>query len=165
MKFLLVCQYDGVHRWTSLKTSSLLHQQSPACLVRLGGFGRWDAACWICSKQHTASWCYFFLSIFYFKRLVPVVQAYGSIDMATGWKNSFYFTWETRCSVGWGCRIHWQLRPLRTSVLNMTLNNLMVRFQWYWNFRECGAPLYCHCSQVHSRPEWYHLIEPYLWVK
>ena len=32
----------------------------------------------------------------------------------------------------------------------MTLNNLMVRFQQCWSFGECGVPLYCHCSQVHS---------------
>ena len=38
------------------------------------------------------------------------------------------------CSVGWGCRIHRLLlcrgvRPPPTSVLDMTLNNLMVKFQ------------------------------------
>ena len=38
------------------------------------------------------------------------------------------------CLVGWGCRIHLLLlyravRPSPTSVLDMTLNNLMVRFQ------------------------------------
>ena len=44
--------------------------------------------------------------------------------------------------------------PLPMSVLDMTLNNLMVRFQWYWSFGECGVPLHCHCSQVHSGPAW-----------
>ena len=44
--------------------------------------------------------------------------------------------------------------PLPMSVLEMTLNNLMVRFQYYWSFGECGVPLYCHRSQVHSGPEW-----------
>ena len=59
------------------------------------------------------------------------------------------------CPVSWGCRIH-RLHFCRggkapsTSVLDMTLNNLMVRFQWYWSFGECGAPLHCHRSQVHS---------------
>ena len=38
--------------------------------------------------------------------------------------------------------------PPSTSVLDMTLNNLMVRFG------ECGVPLHCHCSQVHCGPEW-----------
>ena len=42
--------------------------------------------------------------------------------------------------------------PMR--VLDTTLNNLIVRFQWYWSYGECAAPLYCHCSQVHSGPEW-----------
>ena len=44
------------------------------------------------------------------------------------------------CPVGWGCRIHRLLlcrgvRPLPpTRVLDMTLNNLMVRFQECWSF-------------------------------
>ena len=41
-----------------------------------------------------------------------------------------------------------------TIVLDMTLNNLIVRFQQCWSFGECGVPLYCHCSQVHSGPDW-----------
>ena len=36
--------------------------------------------------------------------------------------------------------------PHQTSVLDMTLNHLMVRF------RECWVPLYCHRSKVHSGP-------------
>ena len=36
------------------------------------------------------------------------------------------------------------------SVLDMTLNNLIVRFQRCCGFVECGAPLHCYCSQVHS---------------
>ena len=27
------------------------------------------------------------------------------------------------------------------------------------------STLYCYCSQVHSGPEWWHLIGSYLWVK
>ena len=34
------------------------------------------------------------------------------------------------------------------SVLDMTLNNLMVRPQ-SWSFGECRVPLYCHHSQVY----------------
>ena len=30
---------------------------------------------------------------------------------------------------------------------------------------EIGGPLYCHRSQVHSGPKWYHLIGSYLWIK
>ena len=61
--------------------------------------------------------------------------------------------------VTWGCRIHWLhlgrgVRPLLTSVLDMTLNNLMVWFQQCWSFGECRVLLHCHCSQVHSGPEW-----------
>ena len=64
------------------------------------------------------------------------------------------------CLVSWGCRIHWLhlcrgvRPPPLTSVLDMTLNNLMVRFQQCWSFGECGVPLHCPHSQVHSRPEW-----------
>ena len=64
------------------------------------------------------------------------------------------------CPVSWGCRIHWLhlcrgvSPPPLTSVLVMTLNNLMVRFQQCWSFGECGVPLHCHRSQVHSGPEW-----------
>ena len=63
------------------------------------------------------------------------------------------------CPVGWGCRIHRLLlcrgiRPHPTSVLDMTLHNLMGRFQQCWNFGECGVPIHCHRSQVHSGPEW-----------
>ena len=66
------------------------------------------------------------------------------------------------CPVGWGCRIHWLrlwrgVRPPHThttSVLDMTLSNLMARFQQCWCFGECGVPLHCHRSQVHSGPEW-----------
>ena len=43
---------------------------------------------------------------------------------------------------------------LQMSVLDMRLNDLMVSFQWCWSFRECGEPLHCHCSLVHSGPEW-----------
>ena len=32
--------------------------------------------------------------------------------------------------------------------------NLLLRFQYCWSFRECGVPLHCHCSQVHSGREW-----------
>ena len=47
-----------------------------------------------------------------------------------------------------------EVRPLLpTSALDMTLNSLMVRFQWYWSFGECRAPLHCHRFQIHSGPE------------
>ena len=75
------------------------------------------------------------------------------------------------CPVGWDRRIHrlnlcrWVRPPPQRSVLDMTLNNLMVRFQQCWSFMECGIPLHYHPSQAHSGPEWSHLIGPYLWVK
>ena len=48
---------------------------------------------------------------------------------------SLYHIHVLLCSVGWGCRIHWLLLcrgvrpPPPTSVLDMTLNNLIVRLQ------------------------------------
>ena len=63
-------------------------------------------------------------------------------------------------SVSLGCWIH-QLHlcrgvrpPPSMGVQYMTLNNLMVRFQRYWSFGECGVSLYCHYSQIHSALEW-----------
>ena len=45
-----------------------------------------------------------------------------------------FLTTKISCSIGWGCRIHWLLlcRGVRhppTSILDMTLNNLMMRVQ------------------------------------
>ena len=70
-------------------------------------------------------------------------------------KLTFFFT----CPVGWGCGIYRLLlcrgiRPPPTSVLDMSLNKLMVRFHWYWRFGKYGVPLHCHRFQVHSDPEW-----------
>ena len=39
--------------------------------------------------------------------------------------------------------------PIYLCVPDMTLNPLMVWLQ-PWSFGECGVPLCCHCSQVHS---------------
>ena len=44
------------------------------------------------------------------------------------------------------------LNPFAQWVSQMTLNYLMVRFQYCWSFGEYGAPLHYHCSQVHSGP-------------
>ena len=62
------------------------------------------------------------------------------------------FSLSTQFSSIW--RIDGNEKVLRIPqiVLDMTLNNLMVGSQWYWSFVECGAPLYCHCSQFHSGP-------------
>ena len=59
------------------------------------------------------------------------------------------------CPVSWGCRIHRLLLcsgvrlPPPNECPDMTLNNLIVRFQQCRSFVECRVPLYCHCSQVH----------------
>ena len=42
---------------------------------------------------------------------------------------------------------------LPTSVPDMILNNLMVRFHCCWSFGECGVLLHCHRSQVQFGPE------------
>ena len=46
-----------------------------------------------------------------------------------------------------------RLEPPTKSVLDMTLNRLMGRFQ-SWSFGECEPPIHCHYSQVHSDTEW-----------
>ena len=83
------------------------------------------------------------------------LKIYKSVQIIS-FKNSYFISF---CPVSWGCRIH-RLHlcrgviPPLTSVLDMTLNNLMVRFQQCWSFGECGVPLHCHHSQVHSGLEW-----------
>ena len=63
--------------------------------------------------------------------------------------------WVNGC---WGCRIE-QLYlcrgggPLPMTVLDMALNNLMLKLH-SWSFRERGVPLHYHYSQVHSDLEW-----------
>ena len=58
-----------------------------------------------------------------------------------------------------GCRIHrlhlyrGVRRPL-TGILNMTLNNLMIRFQVCCSFGEYRIPHDCYRSQVHFGPKW-----------
>ena len=54
---------------------------------------------------------------------------------------------------------------LPTSILYMTLNNVMVRFHRYCSFEECGVPFHCRRFLVSSGPEWYHMTGSYLWVK
>ena len=41
-----------------------------------------------------------------------------------------------------------------TSVLDMILNNLMLRFQQCWSFGGCRVLLHYHCSLVHSGLKW-----------
>ena len=52
-----------------------------------------------------------------------------------------------------------------TSVLNMKLNNLMVRLQKHRSFGQCRSLLYCRRSLVHSGLKWLHLIGSNLWVE
>ena len=82
------------------------------------------------------------------------LQKHESNGLLTWW-----WHWLLFCPVSWGCRIHWllfcrgvrpppQKKTNKPSALDMTLNNLMVRFG------ECGVVLRCHCTQVHSGLEW-----------
>ena len=101
-----------------------------------------------------------FVNCFFFQLLV----SFHNLSIRNQVQFAYYLTSAMRlnsvivCPVGWGCRIH-RLHLCRgvrfppTSVLHMTLNNLMVRFQWCWSFGERGVPLHCHRSQVHSGPE------------
>ena len=56
--------------------------------------------------------------------------------------------------VSCSCKMHWLqlskgVKPFPTSILDMTLNNQMVRLQ-PWRFGKNGVPLHCCCSQVNS---------------
>ena len=69
-----------------------------------------------------------------------------------------WIVWNRTVGYGGCCRIHRLhlfrgVRPPANECPVMTLNNFM-KFQWYWGFGECGAPLHCHRSQVHSGMEW-----------
>ena len=87
--------YVGVHRSTSLMSSSLLLQQCPACLVRLTWIvfmlgGRWPyswcllgVAARTCSVLLTTLPSSFFSSHFV---SVQVVHPYSSIDTTAAWK-------------------------------------------------------------------------------
>ena len=72
--------------------------------------------------------------------------------------------------VGWGCRIHRRhlfrgvILPTQWVSWYMTSRNQMVKLQ-SWNFEEYWEPLHCHLSQVHSDPQWHHLIGSDQWVK
>ena len=46
----------------------------------------------------------------------------------------------------------------------MKLNYLMVKLQ-SWISREYAVPVQWHWPKVLSDPEWWHLIEFYIWVK
>ena len=91
----------------------------------------------------------------YYLRILENIELYGCRNIICIIREYL----KTYCPVSWGCRIHWLhlcrgVRPPLTSVMDMALNNLMVRFQQCWSFEECGVPLHCHRSQVHSSPEW-----------
>ena len=47
--------------------------------------------------------------------------------------------------------------PPSTSLLDMTVKHVMLRLKSL-SFGECEVLLNCHYSQVHSDPEWSHLI-------
>ena len=64
-----------------------------------------------------------------------------------------------------GSRDKYQRKTPPKRVLDMTLSNPVVRFQWCWGFGEYRVLFHCHRSHVHSVPERKHLIGSYLWVK
>ena len=96
---LLFGHMTGVHRSTSLMSSSLLLQQCPACLVRLALIvfvmgGRWPYSCCFvgCCLQDLFKIARSILvqlpSSFFFSRFVSVhvVHPYSSIDTTAAWK-------------------------------------------------------------------------------
>ena len=101
--------YVGIHRSTSLMSSSLLLQQCPTCLVRLTWIvfvmgGRWPYSwCLVgCCRQDLFNIARNILvwlpSSFFSSRLVSVqvVHLYSSIDTTTAWKK-LRFILSVRC--------------------------------------------------------------------
>ena len=83
----------------------------------------------------------FFLSFIFFKTYSSFLSAFS------------LFTWPSR--LGLQNTPSASLKRSKTpptSVLDMTLNNLIVRLQGCWGFEECWVPLHCHRSQVLSGP-------------
>ena len=114
------------------------------------------------------SWVFFYFCSFFLSFILSFFFCFSCLPLFFSLLPSsvlYFYSYVTAtqnlfCLVGWGCRIHWLHLcrgvdpPPLTSVLDMTLNNLIVKFQQCWSFREYGVPLHYHLSQVHSRPEW-----------
>ena len=101
---------------------------------------------WWNSNTKSNSWC------FEWSLVKVILCLHSTSQMASDWT----------CLVGWSCGIH-RLHlcrgvrtpppPPPTRVLDMKLNNLIVRFQICWRFK-CKSHLHYHRSPVHSGPEW-----------
>ena len=85
------------------------------------------------------AYLYFFLSPIHFVIISPA---------------NYFFSQTSACPVDCFTAEGYDPHTHPMSFLDMTLNNLMVRFQQCWSFGECGVSLHCHCSQVHYGPEW-----------
>ena len=91
---------EGVHRRTSLKSSPLLFQLCPACLVRRILMIFEMGSCW---PYNCCFVGYCFQDLFSILVLLPssffsihlvrvqVVHLYSSMDTTAAWKNAFYF--------------------------------------------------------------------------
>ena len=91
------------------------------------------------------------------KQTLPVSSSFFPSRFSTILTRSWWHLPVAQC--GWGCRIHRlhlcrgvRTHPPPTSILDMTLNNLMVRLQDCWTFGKCGMPFHCYCSQAYSDP-------------
>ena len=101
----------------------------------------------------------FFVYVYMYIHVCPCACVHASLHI---YERIYIYAYacECACSVDCGCRIHQlhlcrEVRPLPpTSVLIMTLNNLMASFQRCLSFGEWEAPTYCHRFQVHSGREW-----------
>ena len=93
-----VCPCVGVHRWTSLTSSSLFLPHCATCLVHLTWMvceiaGKWIYSCclvgsWICSKQYAVSWCISHLA--FSPDTLLKSKWCCHTDTARAWKNSSF---------------------------------------------------------------------------
>ena len=150
--------YAGVHRSTSLMSSSLLLQQCPAWFVRL----TWIV--FVMGSRWSYSWCLvgccrqdlfniackinnkvngiFSVIPFYLLFIFHDVNSFSSFHLCP----CQYSTRPLPSRLGGGLQntltaLLQRGKTSPTSVLDMTLNSLMMRFQQCWSFGECRVPL------------------------
>ena len=81
---------------------------------------------------------------------------------------NYRFSLSYNCLVVWGCRRH-RLHLCRGVSPPPTKESpgydTKASDGKTWSFGKHGVPFHCHYSQVHSAPEWLHLLGSYSWVK
>ena len=132
---------------------------STTILLQLFFFNNWPGGCLMLSVS-LATIC--FHSTLDLTLLLHIGPNHSTISSSHYRRYSewSFLVYQIYSLVSWGSRIHRlhfcrgvrHLPPPPTSVLDMTLNNLMVRLQ-SWRFEEWEVSLHWNCFQIHFGPE------------